>query len=257
MEYIEPFAMGVSDRELYRQSMYDLKAFKEPFYAFYVTLSSHYPYGIPDEKRYIVTKPEDNNTLFGLYMQAINYADYAIGEFIEMLKEAGLYENSVIVIYGDHYGLTNSDDKISGQVQDLIGREYTIYDVFNVPLLIHIPGMERTETVSTAGGHLDVMPTLLPLLGIHNDKAVMFGQNLLEAEVGIVCQQTHLGIGSFISNEVYFSKAQNNIKGNYDAYAYGTMERLDPYLFTKISEQCIERISDCAALLQDNNILLD
>ena len=104
---------------------------------------------------------------------------------------------------------------------------------------------------------MDVLPTLLCLLGIHNDKAVMFGQNLLEAESGFVCEQTHLAIGSFISDEVFFSKPHNNIKSNYDAYERGTMARLDPDLYTEQSDEAARRIEDCKVLLTENDIMLD
>ena len=129
--------------------------------------------------------------------------------------------------------------------------------MYYVPLIIHIPGSGVCETLEVAGGHLDVLPTLLCLLGITNDKAVMFGQNLLAAENGFVCEQTHLGIGSFISDEVFFSKPHNNIKSRYDAYARGTMERLDPDLFKEQSDEAEKRIKDCAKLLADNDVLLD
>jgi len=257
MEQNDMFAMGLSDIEMFRQSMEELKTYEEPFYSFYITLSSHYPYAIPDQYREIVLTEEDTGTLYGFYLQSMNYTDRAIGEFMKMLDEAGLYDNSIIVIYGDHYALTNTDSNNMKRVSALLGRPYSVYDVFSVPLIIHIPGMGTAQTISTAGGHIDVLPTLLPLLGIRNTKSVMFGQNLLEAEEGIVCQQTHLGIGSFISGEVYFSKPQNNIRGNYDAYEYGTMIQLDPYQFEETSEKCAEKIHDCAALLQDNDVLLD
>ncbi|MBQ4353412.1 MAG: LTA synthase family protein [Clostridia bacterium] len=257
LEQTDMFPMGLSDMEMFRQTMEELKTYEEPFYAFYVTLSSHYPYGIPLKDRDITLIPEDEQTLFGLYLHAINYADRAIGSFISMLKEAGLYDNSVLVIYGDHYALANTDPKNMERVSKLLGRTYSSYDVFNVPLIIHIPGMNRTETCSIAGGHMDVLPTLLPLLGIHNDKAVMFGQNLLEADSGLVCQQTHMAIGSFISDTLYYKKPHNNIKSNYDAYEWGTMNRLDPYLFRDLSDLCTERIADCAFLLANDDILLD
>ncbi len=256
-EQTDMFAMGLSDREMYRQSMDMLATFAEPFYAFFVTVSSHHPYVIPEKDRTVTLTVEDEGTMFGSYLQAVNYADRAIGEFIAMLDEAGLYENSVIVIYGDHYALTNTDHAVSSRVRNLTGESYTIYDVFNVPLLIHIPEMERTETISTAGGHIDVMPTLLPLLGIRNDKTVMFGQNLLEAENGFVCQQTHVSAGSFISDEVFFSRPHNNILENYDAYRYGTMDRLDPILFEEQSEEALQRIRDCEALLDADDTQLD
>lgn len=256
-EMTDPYPMGLSDTEMYRQTMDLLVTLEEPFYAFYVTVSSHHPYAIPEKDRAITLSAEDEGSIYGSYLQAVNYADYAIGQFIDLLDEAGLYKNSVIVIYGDHYALTNTDHAISGQVQALTGSNYTIFDVFNVPMLIHIPGMEHTSTISTAGGHMDVMPTLLPLLGIRNDKSVMFGQNLLEAANGFVCQQTHVSTGSFISDEVFFSRPHNNILENYDAYQFGTMKRLDPTLFTVQSDQAWQRMLDCQALLDRNDILLD
>ena len=105
------FPLGLSDREFFRQTAEILDSVPEPFYAFCITASSHYPYGIPLKDREIVLKPEDEQTLFGLYMQAINYADRAIGEFLDELKEAGLYDNSIFLIYGDHYALPNTAEE--------------------------------------------------------------------------------------------------------------------------------------------------
>lgn len=257
LEQDDMFPMGLSDKSMFRQSMEYLVTYEEPFYAFYVTVSSHHPYAIPLKDREIVLKPEDEGTLFGLYIQAMNYADRAIGEFIEQLKEAGLYDNCIIAIYGDHYALANTDPANSTRVAAMTDGEYSIFDVFNVPFIVNVPGMGFAETKSVAGGHIDVLPTLLCLLGIDNDKTVMFGQNLLEAETGFVCEQTHVAVGSFISDEVYFKKPYNNIKANYDAYSKADMSRMDPYDFTELSEYAANRIYDCQELLADNDVLLD
>lgn len=255
-EQTDMFPMGLSDREMFRQSMEVIKNYEEPFYTFFITLSSHYPYAIPLKDRGIDLLDEDVGTLFGLYVQAMNYTDYAIGEFIDYLKEAGLYENSIIAIYGDHYALTNTDNAIAEKVKNMIGRTYTVFDVFSVPLIINVPGMGEATTISTAGGHIDVLPTLLTLLGINNDRAVMFGQNLLDAKEGFVCEQAHMARGSFISDDIFFKKPHNNIEANYDAYEYGTMERLDPNLFEEKSKEAERRILDCEALLMADDILL-
>ncbi len=256
MEQTDMFPLGLSDREMFRQTISSLLEYKEPFYAFYVTVSSHHPYAIPEKDRAIALSEEDEGTLFGQYIQAINYVDRVIGEFIDMLEVAGLYENSVLVIYGDHYALTNTDEEIYRQVSELTGEDYTIFDVFNVPLIINVPESGVSETVHTAGGHVDVMPTLLYLLGITNDRAVMFGQNLIEAESGLVPEQAHVAIGSFISDEVFFRKPHNNIKSNYDAYDKSTMQQLDPDLFEELSRLAESRVRDCIALLDDDDILL-
>ena len=257
LEQTDMFPMGLSDREFFRQSMDWLETFEEPFYAMYVTVSSHHPYAIPLKDREIELAPEDEETLFGLYMQASNYVDRAIGEFMEELKEAGLYDNSIILIYGDHYALTNTSAENSTRVSALTGSDYTIFDVFNVPLIIHIPGSGVTEVNHIAGGHMDVEPTLLCLLGLTNDKSVMFGQNLLEAESGFVCEQAHVSIGSFISDSVFYQKPHNNIKSNYAVYDKATMARLEPDDFTALSDLAASRIQDCAALLAKDDVFLD
>jgi len=251
------FPMGISDRELFRQSMEFLVSYEEPFYSFFITLSSHHPYAIPLKDRGISLLPEDEGTLFGLYIQSVNYVDTVLGEFIGMLKEAGLYDNSVLVIYGDHYALTNTDHRISAQVSAMTGRSYTLFDVFNVPLIIHVPGMGHTETFTAAGGHIDVMPTVLCLLGLENNKTVMFGQNLIEADTGFVCEQTHVAVGSFISDDLFFKKPYNNIEANFDVYRKGTMEKCNPADFEDLSAAAYKRVKDCEALLAANDIFLD
>ena len=256
LEQIDPFPMGISDRELFTQSMPYLTGWEEPFYAFYITVSSHHPYAIPLKDRGITLKPEDEATLFGLYIQSVNYVDRVLGEWLDMLKEEGLYDNSLFVLYGDHYALTNTDALISSQVSDMLGRSYTIYDVFNVPMLIHIPGSGVTETFSISGGHIDVTPTLLCLLGINEVKTVMFGQNLLTAETGMVCEQTHMSIGSFISDEVFFKKPHNNIHANFSVYERGTMTMLSPEAYSEQSAAAAKKIEDCAALMARNDLFL-
>ncbi len=253
---IDPFPMGISDREMFRQSMEYLTSWEEPYYAFYITVSSHHPYALPLKDRGIALKPEDEGTLFGLYIQSVHYVDTVLGEWLDMLDEAGLYDNSVFVFYGDHYALTNTDSQIATQVADMLGRSYTIYDVFNVPMLIHIPGSGVSETAHIASGHIDIMPTLLCLLGIEETGAVVFGQNLLTAETGLVCEQTHMAVGSFISENLFFKKPYNNILTNYSVYERGTMTVLSPEPYYDLSDLAANRIADCAALMEQNDLLL-
>ena len=256
-EQTDMFPMGLSDMEYFRQTAEILEKLPEPFYALCVTVSSHYPYGIPLKDRDIELLPQDEQTLFGLYLQASNYADRAIGAFLDELEDKGLYDNSIILIYGDHYALPNTTAAIARRVGAITDGDYTIFDVFNVPFLIHIPGSGLTETISTAGGHMDVMPTLLCLLGITNDRAVMFGQNLLEAEHGFVCEEAHVSIGSFISDEVFFQMPHNNIRSNYRVYDRQTLAQLDPDDYADQSEEARRRILDCQALLARNDVFLD
>jgi phosphoglycerol transferase MdoB-like AlkP superfamily enzyme len=160
------------------------------------------------------------------------------------------------VLYGDHYALHNTDPLISSKVSSMLGRSYTLFDVFNVPMLMHIPGSGVTKTISVAGGHIDVLPTLLCLLGIDKVETVLFGQNLLTAESGMACEQTHMSIGSFISDDVFFKKPHNNLLTNYSVYQRDTMTVLSPELYAEQSAAAAKRIEDCAALMAQGDLFL-
>ncbi|MCI9449289.1 MAG: LTA synthase family protein [Clostridiales bacterium] len=250
---IESRTLGISDRSFFNQSLDIIKTFKEPFYSFMITLSSHHPFGIPHEDRYV---DEDNMTpdLYTLYVQSIKYFDTVLGEFIEGLKDAGLYENSIFVIYGDHYALTNSDEDNRARVEALIGRDYDMFERFSVPLIIHIPGLGEAQTLDTVGGHIDVLPTLLCLLGLENDKAVMFGHNLLNPDRESICyEQVHLEDGSFITNDVFFMNTANGI--NSVAYTKNGASE-DISIYDPIVKKARKTLEDCRLLLDENDVLI-
>ena len=227
----EATGMGVTDAEFFRKAVDYLSEKEGPFYAFLITLTSHYPFQIGAQYQTLKLETADIGTLYGNYLQSIHYADYAIGELITALKDAGLYESSVITIYGDHFGLPVYQNDVRASVTKFIGKSYTYVEHFNVPLIIHTPGSALNETVSNVGGHIDVMPTLLHLLGIDNEKGIMLGYNILETEDGAVYQQTHLGRGSFINKDVLYECPIDGIEAKIKVFDAVTGERVDraPY----------------------------
>ena len=258
--YAEPAevaGMGVSDGEFFVRAVDYLKEQSGPFYAFMVTLTSHYAFELPAQYNMLTLKDEHVGTLFGNYLQSVHYFDHAVGMLIDALKAANLYDNTIITFYGDHFGLPVYDWQSKLFLTELLGTEYTYESHFNVPLMIHIPGSGVTETKSVAGGHIDVMPTLLHLLGLKNEKGIMFGESLLRLKSNIVCQQQHLGRGSFISDEVFFQFPLSGIALNSKANAIGTWEELNPADYTEISDAAREEIEQCMYLLDNNLVLID
>ncbi len=257
----EVAGMGVSDGEFFQTAVDYLAAQKaednKPFYAFLVTLSSHYAFELAPQYNTLTLRKEHVGTLFGNYLQAIHYFDTALGMLIDALRENGLYDNTIITLYGDHFGLPVYDWQSKAFMEEQLGREYTYGDHFNVPLLIHVPGMDDAKTVSIAGGHIDVMPTLLHLLGLENEEGIMFGQNLLTAKEGIVYQQTHLARGSFISDTVFYQHPMTGITVNAQANNVHTWEVLDPAPFVRISEEAKKKIEQCMYLLNHNLVLVE
>ena len=258
--YAEPAevaGMGVSDGEFFVRAVDYLKEQSGPFYAFMVTLTSHYAFELPAQYNMLTLKDEHVGTLFGNYLQSVHYFDHAVGMLIDALKAANLYDNTIITFYGDHFGLPVYDWQSKQFLTELLGTEYTYESHFNVPLMIHIPGSGVTETKSVAGGHIDVMPTLLHLLGLKNEKGIMFGESLLRLESNVVCQQQHLGRGSFISDEVFFQFPLSGIALNAEANAIGTWEVLNPSDYIAISDAAREEIEQCMYLLDNNLVLID
>ncbi|WP_051280513.1 LTA synthase family protein [Anaerovorax odorimutans] len=226
--------VGISDHALYEQSMDYMKKLNEtgePFYNFIISLSSHNPFRLPDSLTDMELLDKDKDTLFGNYIASVHYADKALGELLSQLKESGIYDNSVIAMYGDHFGLTKSDDRIEKRVSEWLGFNYDYDMMLNIPLIIHIPNSELNETISISGGQLDFMPTIAYILGIEKLNTLYLGQNLLTAERGFVIEQTHLLKGSFIKDDIVFEISRDGVFEKSRAWNRKTREAVDitPY----------------------------
>ena len=162
------------DSDFFAQSLQEMTGFQSPFMATLITLSSHTPFKIPTNLQ-TLSIPEKSpfNAIQKDYLQSIHYTDMAIGEFIAGLKVNGLYNNSVIAIYGDHGNLYG--------ISDLIGTSTT--KAFketrssNVPLILLGTNLPA-KTYSTPGSHLDFYPTVENILGI-TSTSTLFGKDLL------------------------------------------------------------------------------
>lgn len=246
---------GLSDRGMFSQTANIVSEYEEPFYSFIITLSSHSPFGIPlEDRRVDASNPSPD--LYTLYLQSVSYFDRTLEEFFNDLKEKGLYDNSIFVIYGDHFAISNNDADMVANVEATTGSAYDMFERYSVPLIIHIPGLGKAETLDTVGGHVDVLPTLLCLMGIENDKSVMFGHNLLEKGYeGVAYELTHLQTGSFFLKDsmyMYTTGGINSKVYNRD----GTLGDTQNAEYLRIVEKARKTIADSRAILDNNDVLL-
>lgn len=254
-ELDDVFGLGLSDVSFFRQSAAIMSEYEEPFFSFLITLSSHYPYEIPEEYKTLTLLSEHEGTLFGNYLQSVRYFDSALGIFLDELKAKGLYDDSIFIIYGDHYAIPSADSVCYGVMSELLGHNYFEDDIFKIPLIIHIPGSDVHMDISTVNGHVDVLPTLLYLMGIENDKSVMFGTNMITAESNTVCEMMHMGDGSYISDDVIFSMPASGILYNAIAFDRHTGERLNIDDYIGASNDCKKLLEDCASILDSNTVV--
>ncbi|WP_404321469.1 LTA synthase family protein [Cytobacillus firmus] len=167
---------GIKDIPFFQQSIQHLDNLQKPFYARFITLTNHFPFLLEEEDQFI-PEASTSEMVVNRYVTTVRYQDEAIKTFFQDLKKKGLYENTMFVLYGDHYGIS---DKYEHGVLELLGQEDTIVNrmqLQSVPLIIHVPGVEG-KTFSNLGGEIDIRATILHLLGISADENFSFGQNL-------------------------------------------------------------------------------
>lgn len=161
----EQMGMGISDEALFGQSLHEIRSLPEPYNFFIITISSHIPFELPEEQKHLTFAEENISTD---YLQSIRYVDEAFGRFYRALEQEGILDNAALVIYGDHEGIHKyyKTDLPDNHKQ--------------VPFIVHAPGLPSLE-ITNPGGQIDMMPTLLYLLGADQKlyEDTVMGRNLL------------------------------------------------------------------------------
>ncbi|MER1956514.1 MAG: LTA synthase family protein [Solibacillus sp.] len=173
---------GLKDIPFFEQSAALMKDMPQPFYSRLITLTNHYPFYL-DPEDMMINEFDSNSATLNRYFQTVRYLDESVKEFFDDLKEQGLYDNSIIVMYGDHYGISENHNKAMAQY--LGKEEITPYDsalLQAVPLYVHIPGSNDGQVMDDVSGQLDLRPTLLHLLGIDTSKDMQLGADLFSEE---------------------------------------------------------------------------
>ncbi|MEG9296839.1 LTA synthase family protein [Mangrovibacillus sp. Mu-81] len=167
---------GIKDLPFFTQSVSYLKDLPQPFYTRFITLTNHFPFLLEEEDQ-LIPQAETEVDVVNRYVTTVRYEDDAIKRFFEKLKDQGIYDDSIFVLYGDHYGIS---EKYEPGVFELLGMEDTPLNhlqLQQVPLIIHVPGV-KGKTISSIGGEIDIRPTILHLLGKKSGENLSFGHNL-------------------------------------------------------------------------------
>lgn len=240
----EKIGLGLSDKSFFKQSTEIIKQIKQEhskFYGTMIMLSNHTPFnddgkayseldvtakytlvneeGIEEEK----VVPYLEGTKIGYYFKSAHYADEALGEFITSLEEAGILDDTVLVIYGDHDAKLKKSEynrfyNYNPQTDDLLDEEdpnYVKVDYYqyelnrSVPFIIWSKDKKYQKKVDEAMGMIDVLPTLGNMLGIYNEYALgtdIF--SLKEGEQNVVVFPD----GNWLTNTMYYSRSKEEVK---------------------------------------------
>lgn len=172
---------GLKDKPFFEQSMPYLEEMAQPFYAHMMTLTNHHPYLI-DEEEASLAPAETGDGSVDRYFQTARYLDESLEQFFNDLKEAGLYDDSIIMIYGDHYGISDNHNRAMAEI---IGEEITKLknsELQRVPFMIRVPGVDGQGTNHEYSSMVDVVPTLLHILGIDSLDYILFGTDMFSED---------------------------------------------------------------------------
>lgn len=186
---------GLKDKIFFDQSVKYIERLPQPFYLKLITVTNHYPYDL-DKPNQTIPKTNTNDETVDGYVQTAHYLDQAIGELMSWMKKTGLDKNTLIVFYGDHYGISGNHHKACAQL--LKQKQFNDFDDLKfqrVPLMFHMKGLKGGVDHSY-GGEIDVLPTLLNLLGIKDNDTIQFGHDILSRDSPQIVAQRN---GDFIT----------------------------------------------------------
>lgn len=209
----EPVGWSLGDDSFFRQSAALMAEQPQPSYSFLITLSSHHPYRLPAAYQKL-DLGEFAGTIFGDYLQAVHYLDQSLGNFIADLEEAGLWDTSILLLYGDHDNSIRDMEPFSR----FLDKDLTPMDELNllkqVPLIVHLPDEAKAGLMSQPSGQLDLAPTIMHLLGISSTDAAFLGTPLVTNQPPVAGKSIVFRNGSFTDGTVSFIASPDGIFEN-------------------------------------------
>jgi arylsulfatase A-like enzyme len=91
------------------------------------------------------------------YWAVISFLDAEIGRILDVLRETGCYEDTVIIVTSDH------GDMLGGHGLATKGVGTAYEEVYNIPLIVRVPGLRAGEEAAHKASLVDLAPTILDL----------------------------------------------------------------------------------------------
>lgn len=149
-----------------------------PFMTWMTTVTAHQPYdtaSIYGNYYYDLFQDTDYPDTVKRYLSKVKITDDALGRLLELLEENGILEDTVIVLYGDHYpyGLSNEDVKtfVDYDIDDF-------YEIERTPLLIYNSEIEP-QVFKEKTFYMNILPTLMNLFDLEYDSRFYLGEDML------------------------------------------------------------------------------
>lgn len=206
--------IGASDKVLFAKVADVIEAKRtsgKRFLAEVVTLSSHSPWTAGSARSDLTLPASLQGTQTGRYLRALHFADAQLGTFIARLKRDGLWDDTVLVLYGDHFGVRpwgpSSVPLTAGEkraIPAILGRPPQAGDMYAIPFVVHVPGQTKGQHIESVCGQADIMPTIADLLGLDLTRTPHIGASVFEQRSRAVPIRYYSAEGTFVTDEYLF-----------------------------------------------------
>ena len=193
-----------SDVEMINTTFEDYANSEKPFFTYYVTVSGHGDYGFNysamSRKHKDEVKDLDYSEKPLAYLAAQIELDQALELLINKLEEAGILEDTVIALVGDHYPYYLSLDEVNEIAS--YEKDGTV-EINKSNFILWNSAMDTIE-IDKVGSQIDVLPTIYNLFGVQYDSRLIIGKDILSTEPGLAI----FGNSSWVSDKgTYFSSS--------------------------------------------------
>ena len=234
--------LGISDHDFFEQAVpyfKQIEADHENYMGTIITLSNHTPWADVDKygefdltatvervneetgETETVVGPYLDGTKIGNYIKSVHYADECLGEFIDSLYANDIFDDTVIVFYGDHdaklankeYNYLYNYDPVKGDLKTPEDEGYVDYDYYanelnrKTPLIVWTKEKQLSKQVDYYMGMIDVLPTIGNMFNFSSPYAL--GHDIFEIKNDNIISFPN---GNFLTNSVYYNNSKSEYK---------------------------------------------
>lgn len=206
--YYNEYKNWASDEDFMEVAMdITLSDTSEPFMLWLTTVSSHQPYvqsSIEGDKYLSITEDTDYPMDLRRYMSKLKTLDNALGILLEKLENAGILDDTVIALFGDHYPYGLKDSTINYVLDydlDDYEREKTPFVIYNSEI--------SPQSIDKYTSYINLTPTIANLFNLNYDPRLYMGYDVLSDDYWNIVT---FADGSWKNNLVYYNAGTSNVK---------------------------------------------
>lgn len=178
--FLETYKEWPSDISLIEEAFKKIDTTK-PFMTWLTTVTSHQPYytsSIYGDKHLELFENTNYPITLKRYMSKLKELDLALERLLEILEEKNILEDTVIVLYGDHYpyGLDNEEinQVLPYDVSERNNVDKTPFVIYN--------SKEEPAIFTEYTSYINIVPTLANLFDLEYDPRLYMGEDILNPE---------------------------------------------------------------------------